>query len=296
MRTFFVDSLQLIESSEPARRVADALRDLEASFLITSQKQQWLDGEREDWLETVRLVARVVDRPLITFGLLRVIGSLLNDLAMSLKEGSFIPAFTRPRTAVHATRRSLWHARVEAILISGIATDERDVRVLEERYFSDVLRLRAPEASAQTVLLNDARFVAPTPREETRVVERDLRLAQSYNFSTDVLMRRQETRRRCAPRRLTISEEDDDDPYSADGGGAEELERLRGEVARLQIEREQEVLCTICYSNKRDTVVCPCLHLMYCSACIVRLRDQGGSEARCPHCRCAMTGLLQIFS
>jgi hypothetical protein len=80
----------LIESSEPARRVAEALRDLEASFLITSQKQQWLDGEREDWLETVRLVARVVDRPLMTFGLLRVIGSLLNDLAMSLKEGSFV--------------------------------------------------------------------------------------------------------------------------------------------------------------------------------------------------------------
>ena len=147
----------MIESSEPARRVADALRDLEASFLITSQKQQWLDGEREDWLETVRLVARVVDRPLMTFGLLRVIGSLLNDLAMSLKEGSFVPAFTRPRTAVHATRRSLWHARVEAILISGIATDERDARVLEERYFSDVLRLRAPEASAQPVLLNAMR-------------------------------------------------------------------------------------------------------------------------------------------
>lgn len=289
----------MIESSEPARRVAEALRDLEASFLITSQKQQWLDGEREDWLETVRLVARVVDRPLMTFGLLRVIGSLLNDLAMSLKEGSFVPAFTRPRTAVDATRKSLWHARVEAILISGIATDERDARVLEERYFSDVLRLRAPEASEQPVLLNATRFVAPTPREETRVPaerERELRLAQSYNFSTDVLIQRQETRRRCAPRRLMISDEDEDDPYSAVGGGAEELERLRGEVARLQIEREQEVLCTICYSNKRDTVVCPCLHLMYCSACIARLRDQGGSEARCPHCRCAMTGLLQIFS
>ena len=119
----------MIESSEPARRVAEALRDLEASFLITSQKQQWLDGEREDWLETVRLVARVVDRPLMTFGLLRVIGSLLNDLAMSLKEGSFVPAFTRPRTAVDATRKSLWHARVEAILISGIANDEGETIV-----------------------------------------------------------------------------------------------------------------------------------------------------------------------
>ena len=118
------------------------MRDLEASFLITSQKQQWLDGEREDWLETVRLVARVVDRPLMTFGLLRVIGSLLNDLAMSLKEGSFVPAFTRPRTAVDATRKSLWHARVEAILISGIATDERDARVLAARV--DVRTLEQP--------------------------------------------------------------------------------------------------------------------------------------------------------
>lgn len=66
------------------------------------------------------------------FGLLRVIGFLLNDLVMLLKEGLFVLVFMCFRIVVDATRKSLWYVRVEVILISGIVIDECDVCVFEE--------------------------------------------------------------------------------------------------------------------------------------------------------------------
>ena len=65
------------------------MRDLEASFLITAQREAWLDGERREWLDSVRTLSRVDSALNEAFGITRVIGSLLNDLAMSLRDEAF---------------------------------------------------------------------------------------------------------------------------------------------------------------------------------------------------------------
>jgi hypothetical protein len=57
----------------------------------------------------------------------------------------------------------------------------------------------------------------------------------------------------------------------------------------------REVMCTICYSKRRDTIVMPCLHMMYCSTCVERVQRQEGQRAKCPCCRTVLTGSTRVF-
>ena len=41
--------------------------------------------------------------------------------------------------------------------------------------------------------------------------------------------------------------------------------------------------CTICFTNKVDTVVLPCKHMCLCSDCAKDLRDR--ESQKCPMCR-----------
>ena len=284
VRQYFVRTVNAIDAAQPVRRVCEALRDLEASFLITSQRDAWLEGERSEWLELVRAMSRV-DQSIDRFGLLRSIGYLLNDLAMSVKTEAYRSVFVR-RDADGVCRKTTWHMRVEMILNLGVAS--RDT----ERAFDF-----EAEISARAV-----GFVRPS--QVARVT-----LGASYDASTDALVRRQTARRRHVESMGTLrhvidasfsraSDDDADDPYSNATCTQEELISLREEVSRLRLAREHEVLCTICYTNKRDTVVCPCLHLMYCHACISRVHEAAaeGGTARCPHCRAQMTATMRIFS
>ena len=264
VRQYFVRTVNAIDAAQPVRRVCEALRDLEASFLITSQRDAWLEGERSEWLELVRAMSRV-DQSIDRFGLLRSIGYLLNDLAMSVKTEAYRSVFVR-RDADGVCRKTTWHMRVEMILNLGVAS--RDT----ERAFDF-----EAEISARAV-----GFVRPS--QVARVT-----LGASYDASTDALVRRQTARRRHVESMGTLrhvidasfsraSDDDADDPYSNATCTQEELISLREEVSRLRLAREHEVLCTICYTNKRDTVVCPCLHLMYCHACtrpLLRVEPRG---------------------
>lgn len=284
VRQFFVRTVNAIDAAQPVRRVAEALRDLEASFLITSQRDAWLEGERSEWLDLVRAMSRV-DQSIDRFGLLRSIGYLLNDLAMSVKTEAYRSVFVR-RDADGVCRKTTWHMRLETILNLGV-----DARDTESQFEFDA------EISASAVGL-------VRPSQVARAA-----LGASYDASTDALMRWQTVRRQNVENvgtlrrvidasNLRTSDNDSDDPYSNVACAQEELISLREEVSRLRLAREHEVLCTICYTNKRDTVVCPCLHLMYCNACISRVHEAGSEDgtARCPHCRAQMTATMRIFS
>ena len=49
--------------------------------------------------------------------------------------------------------------------------------------------------------------------------------------------------------------------------------------------------CVICFTNIKDTVVLPCLHLCLCQGCSQIVRLQNNS---CPICRSRVTAFLQI--
>ena len=90
-------------------------------------------------------------------------------------------------------------------------------------------------------------------------------------------------------------ENDSDDPYH------DEIEALRNEVESLRLKAEHaelavhDTLCSICYTAKRDTIVAPCLHMLYCSKCITHVRDCQGDNATCPHCRVKISGVMRVF-
>lgn len=266
------------------------MRDLEASFLITAQREAWLDGERREWLESVRTLSRVDSALNEAFGIMRVIGGLLNDLAMSLRDEAFRREWIERDPEGHGvTKKTAWHTKLDAILTRGSG-------------YYDALAMRDDDVHSGIGPGRGVALLGGTRNDADA----------AYDISTDALWHRQNLRRQRVSRSRylqfgvitgrTVLDDDPDDPFNACAlEGVEqqsELLRLRDEVERMKLEREQEVLCTICYTNKRDTVVCPCLHLMYCHACVSRLRDSAGEGrcAKCPHCRAPMSGLMRIFS
>jgi len=265
VRAFFKNTVAPIGSHRTTvSRVAVALRDLEASFLCTAQTNAWLESERSAWLRRVREFSRV--DAIVLAGDDDVIGTLaglLNELGNSLVERSFRAGFSA-RTPTTVSARAAWRARAE-ILIAGVSTNERHV-AYESSESTDVIlwrqRARRFPSYPSGVVIDD---------DEDEEDEDEDELDDDDHL-------------------------DDDDPLSPPAPTRrEELETLRQEVSRLRVEREQEILCTICYSKKRDTLVCPCLHLMYCHECISRVA-RGNEEARCPHCRCVMSGTIRCFS
>jgi hypothetical protein len=77
---------------------------------------------------------------------------------------------------------------------------------------------------------------------------------------------------------------------------ADSLEvRLDRALALAESARE-ETLCQICFSNKRDELILPCCHMLYCHQCVVRACDADaarGQAERCPCCRGSIGGLLR---
>lgn len=71
--------------------------------------------------------------------------------------------------------------------------------------------------------------------------------------------------------------------------------RLDRALALAESARE-ETLCQICFSNKRDELILPCCHMLYCHQCVVRACDADaarGQAERCPCCRGSIGGLLR---
>ena len=71
--------------------------------------------------------------------------------------------------------------------------------------------------------------------------------------------------------------------------------RLDRALALAESARE-ETLCQICFSNKRDELILPCCHMLYCHQCVVRAGDADaarGQAERCPCCRGSIGGLLR---
>mmetsp|Transcript_2033 Transcript_2033/g.3326 ORF Transcript_2033/g.3326 Transcript_2033/m.3326 type:complete len:616 (-) Transcript_2033:325-2172(-) len=71
-----------------------------------------------------------------------------------------------------------------------------------------------------------------------------------------------------------------------------QVSELRERCARLQLRvnlLEEARLCAVCMERKRDTLVLPCMHAMFCSMCL-----RGPTPAhRCPVCRGYIAGLLE---
>lgn len=59
-------------------------------------------------------------------------------------------------------------------------------------------------------------------------------------------------------------------------------------VAESLTPAEQNMLCTVCYSNKRDVLFLNCKHIVVCSPCLTRLKY-------CPYCRDLIQSSMQIY-
>lgn len=67
----------------------------------------------------------------------------------------------------------------------------------------------------------------------------------------------------------------------------EENEFLKGELHKV----ESSVQCKICYENKRNCLLMPCLHFMFCTRCM-DLHFQNNEARLCPICRKGVSGVL----
>lgn len=66
----------------------------------------------------------------------------------------------------------------------------------------------------------------------------------------------------------------------------EEFDRVAKEVVELKKELEETkgaLFCQICFERRRDCIILPCSHLLYCRLCVAEHRRKG--DARCPTCR-----------
>ena len=57
-----------------------------------------------------------------------------------------------------------------------------------------------------------------------------------------------------------------------------------------------DVTCQICYARRRDALVMPCCHLLYCYHCVARASEAAearGQPDRCPCCRGPISGVLR---
>ena len=62
-------------------------------------------------------------------------------------------------------------------------------------------------------------------------------------------------------------------------------------IAQLQEDLEESRnarSCQICFKERRDCIIMPCMHLLYCGKCVAELKRKGNS--RCPACRGPISG------
>ena len=65
----------------------------------------------------------------------------------------------------------------------------------------------------------------------------------------------------------------------AESKPAEEIARLKNELQ----ETKDALLCQICFVRRRDCIIFPCSHLLYCRICLAEHKSKG--DSRCPICR-----------
>ena len=105
------------------------------------------------------------------------------------------------------------------------------------------------------------------------------------------------------------ADDDEDDErsrsrlMSPDSRPPEDVERLvAGLSAQLEDARdaleiaENELTCQICFEERRDAVLMPCMHMLYCVGCVDRVATEAmrsGQPDRCPCCRQSVCGVLR---
>eukprot|EP00965_Chrysotila_dentata_P016093 533261-Pleurochrysis_carterae.AAC.1 len=77
--------------------------------------------------------------------------------------------------------------------------------------------------------------------------------------------------------------------HSALQARASELELRTSELEATVSSLKEARLCIICQERKRETVVLPCMHALFCGIC---LRAHGANAKSCPVCRGFVSGLL----
>ena len=68
------------------------------------------------------------------------------------------------------------------------------------------------------------------------------------------------------------------------------------DTARRLEAAQDELLCQICFTERRDALIMPCLHLLYCRRCVDRsseANERRGLPDRCPCCRASVGGVLR---
>ena len=76
----------------------------------------------------------------------------------------------------------------------------------------------------------------------------------------------------------------------------EEYKKKLGEVEsenrQMKVEQAMKVscLCQICFDRKRDCIIMPCTHLLYCRQCLAEHKRKGKND--CPACRGPISGEL----
>ena len=72
------------------------------------------------------------------------------------------------------------------------------------------------------------------------------------------------------------------------------LEEVQSENRQLEMKVEQAVkvssLCQICFDRKRDCIIMPCTHLLYCRQCLAEHKRKSKND--CPACRGPISGEL----
>ncbi len=84
---------------------------------------------------------------------------------------------------------------------------------------------------------------------------------------------------------------------------AQKLAEAGKKLAAAEERIEHGILCALCMERPRDTILMPCMHFLYCSACMAQVVSSsaagGGSSSgvkegvgakRCPSCRACVTG------
>ena len=108
----------------------------------------------------------------------------------------------------------------------------------------------------------------------------------------------------CPPRERVDAARDeavvvDGAPVMCPAQFAEALTAARRAVADADAAAENArdaVTCQICYVQRRDALVMPCCHLLYCYRCVTRASEAAeaqGHPDRCPCCRGPISGVLR---
>ena len=298
VRTFFSSTVALIEPATSAKRVSDVLRDLESGFLVSGQRAEWLEAARARWVARVREIGRTED----AFGDENMTGflTLLGQLAASLKTESFRVEFMSPvplvavsserststRTMLSRRGISMYGAwRLKLLALLGFdAASEMDPS-FEDRFGEDIT---VQAYGTETDALG---FEYPRSRSRFNWESLTFQLGLYSTGSGDDDDEEEEE-----------DEEDEDDDEYASTIDIEQstMNELSEEVKRLRcrVENAERALnCGICLTSKRDAIIFPCMHAMYCHDCLSKHYAMRNSQnaKKCPCCRAVMTGIMRTF-